>query len=382
MENLIKKEFGQIAEQRKEKFNPISSSENRKCVELEHIEQETGKLLGNTFSNQQKSIKNVFYKGDVLFGKLRPYLKKYWFADFDGVCSSEIWVLKPKGNNITKEYLFNLVQSNEFIQATNVSSGSKMPRADWDYIFNFPFSILHSLKEQKAIADCLSTWDVAIDKQSQLIEKLTERKKSLMQQLLTGKKRLPGFVEKWSLKSINDLFIFKNGKAHENDIHENGKYILINSKFISTDGEISKKTNRNLAPLEVNDLVFVMSDVPKGKALAKFFLIKEDNLFTLNQRIGLLKIKKGNPIFMYYLLNRNSYFLMFDNGVGQTNLRKDDILECPLNIPSLSEQTAIAEILATADRELQLQKEKLAQLQTQKKGLMQVLLTGKKRLIN
>ena len=85
---------------------------------------------------------------------------------------------------------------------------------------------------------------------------------------------------------------------------------------------------------------------------------------------------------MYYLLNRNSYFLTFDNGVGQTNLRKDDILDCPLNIPSLSEQTAIAEILATADRELQLQKEKLVQLQQQKKGLMQVLLTGKKRLLN
>ena len=242
--------------------------------------------------------------------------------------------------------------------------------------------LLPPLPEQKKIADCLSTWDCAIEKQSQLINALTQRKKALMQQLLTGKKRLPGFEGKWNLNSINDLFIFKNGKAHENDIDENGKYILVNSKFISTDGEISKKTNSNLAPLEVNDLVFVMSDVPNGKALAKFCLIKEDNLYTLNQRIGLLKIKKGNPIFMYYLLNRNSYFLMFDNGVGQTNLRKDDILDCPLNIPSLSEQTAIAEILATADRELTLQKEKLAQLQTQKKGLMQVLLTGKKRLLN
>ena len=242
--------------------------------------------------------------------------------------------------------------------------------------------LLPPLPEQKKIADCLSTWDVAIEKQNALINALTQRKKALMQQLLTGKKRLPGFEGKWNLNSINDLFIFKNGKAHENDIDENGKYILVNSKFISTDGEILKKTNSNLAPLEVNDLVFVMSDVPNGKALAKFFLIKEDNLYTLNQRIGLLKIKKGNPIFMYYLLNRNAYFLMFDNGVGQTNLRKDDILDCPLNIPSLSEQTAIAEILATADRELTLQKEKLAQLQTQKKGLMQVLLTGKKRLLN
>ena len=281
-----------------------------------------------------------------------------------------------------KNYIYYLLSST-YVQKriednVNEAAQPNFGKQDFDKI-KIP---LPPLPEQKKIADCLSTWDVAIEKQSQLINALTDRKKALMQQLLTGKKRLPGFEGKWNLNSINDLFIFKNGKAHENDIDENGKYILVNSKFISTDGEISKKTNSNLAPLEVNDLVFVMSDVPNGKALAKFCLIKEDNLYTLNQRIGLLKIKKGNPIFMYYLLNRNSYFLMFDNGVGQTNLRKDDILDCPLNIPSLSEQTAIAEILATADRELQLQKEKLAQLQTQKKGLMQVLLTGKKRLLN
>ena len=281
-----------------------------------------------------------------------------------------------------KNYIYYLLSST-YVQKriednVNEAAQPNFGKQDFDKI-KIP---LPPLPEQKKIADCLSTWDCAIEKQSQLINALTQRKKALMQQLLTGKKRLPGFEGKWNLNSINDLFIFKNGKAHENDIDENGKYILVNSKFISTDGEISKKTNSNLAPLEVNDLVFVMSDVPNGKALAKFCLIKEDNLYTLNQRIGLLKIKKGNPIFMYYLLNRNSYFLMFDNGVGQTNLRKDDILDCPLNIPSLSEQTAIAEILATADRELTLQKEKLAQLQTQKKGLMQVLLTGKKRLIN
>ena len=281
-----------------------------------------------------------------------------------------------------KNYIYYLLSST-YVQKriednVNEAAQPNFGKQDFDKI-KIP---LPPLPEQKKIADCLSTWDCAIEKQSQLINALTQRKKALMQQLLTGKKRLPGFEGKWNLNSINDLFIFKNGKAHENDIDENGKYILVNSKFISTDGEISKKTNSNLAPLEVNDLVFVMSDVPNGKALAKFCLIKEDNLYTLNQRIGLLKIKKGNPIFMYYLLNRNSYFLMFDNGVGQTNLRKDDILDCPLNIPSLSEQTAIAEILATADRELTLQKEKLAQLQTQKKGLMQVLLTGKKRLLN
>ena len=281
-----------------------------------------------------------------------------------------------------KNYIYYLLSST-YVQKriednVNEAAQPNFGKQDFDKI-KIP---LPPLPEQKKIADCLSTWDVAIEKQNALINALTDRKKALMQQLLTGKKRLPGFEGKWELKSIEELFTFKNGKAHENVIDENGKYILINSKYISTNGDVLKKTNSNLAPLEVNDLVFVMSDVPNGKALAKFFLVDENDLYTLNQRIGLLKVKNGNPAFMYYLLNRNSYFLTFDNGVGQTNLRKDDILDCPLNIPSLSEQTAIAEILATADRELQLQKEKLVQLQQQKKGLMQVLLTGKKRLLN
>ena len=326
------------------------------------------------------SSAKLVYRGDLLYALYGANSGEVAISQLEGAINQAILCIQQNKDEAETIYLYNYLKLeksniiNKFLQGGQGNLSA-------DIIKNLQIP-LPPLPEQKKIADCLSTWDCAIEKQSQLINALTQRKKALMQQLLTGKKRLPGFEGKWNLNSINDLFIFKNGKAHENDIDENGKYILVNSKFISTDGEISKKTNSNLAPLEVNDLVFVMSDVPNGKALAKFCLIKEDNLYTLNQRIGLLKIKKGNPIFMYYLLNRNSYFLMFDNGVGQTNLRKDDILDCPLNIPSLSEQTAIAEILATADRELTLQKEKLAQLQTQEKGLMQVLLTGKKRLLN
>ena len=326
------------------------------------------------------SSAKLVYRGDLLYALYGANSGEVAISQLEGAINQAILCIQQNKDEAETIYLYNYLKLeksniiNKFLQGGQGNLSA-------DIIKNLQIP-LPPLLEQKKIADCLSTWDVAIEKQNALINALTDRKKALMQQLLTGKKRLPGFEGKWNLNSINDLFIFKNGKAHENDIDENGKYILVNSKFISTDGEILKKTNSNLAPLEVNDLVFVMSDVPNGKALAKFFLIKEDNLYTLNQRIGLLKIKKGNPIFMYYLLNRNAYFLMFDNGVGQTNLRKDDILDCPLNIPSLSEQTAIAEILATADRELTLQKEKLAQLQTQKKGLMQVLLTGKKRLIN
>jgi type I restriction enzyme S subunit len=381
------KKLGKVGEIDKKSLNSNTDKEYEfDYISLSDVDSDqfSIKTSKQKFKNAPSRARRIVKKGDVLLSTVRPNLEGFTIIRDevkDLIASTGFAVITSK-NELHNEYLFNFLFSNIIKrQFHKLLVGSNYPAINSSDVKNLKIPV-PPLPEQKKIADCLSTWDVAIEKQNALINALTDRKKALMQQLLTGKKRLPGFEGKWELKSIEELFTFKNGKAHENVIDENGKYILINSKYISTNGDVLKKTNSNLAPLEVNDLVFVMSDVPNGKALAKFFLIKEDNLYTLNQRIGLLKIKKGNPIFMYYLLNRNAYFLMFDNGVGQTNLRKDDILDCPLNIPSLSEQTAIAEILATADRELQLQKDKLAQLQTQKKGLMQVLLTGKKRLIN
>ena len=145
---------------------------------------------------------------------------------------------------------------------------------------------------------------------------------------------------------LKDVCSFTSGKAHEQFIEENGEFILVTSKFISSDGLLFRKTNKRLTPLEEGDLCMVMSDVPQGKALAKCFLVDRDNTYTLNQRIGLFRpdnryIKK----YFYYLLNRNRYFLAFDDGDSQTNLRKDDILKCPVVCPSIEEQNRVIRIL-------------------------------------
>ncbi|MDD3004487.1 restriction endonuclease subunit S [Flavobacterium sp.] len=237
------------------------------------------------------------------------------------------------------------------------------------------------LPEQTAIANCLSTWDKAIAAQTQLIAQKELSKKALMQQLLSGKKRLKGFSDKWHLKSLEEIATFRNGKAHENGIDEDGAYKVVNSKFVSTNGTVFKSSNNNLCPLFVNEIAMVMSDIPNGKALAKCFYVDENNKYTLNQRIcSIIANKVTNSKFLFYVLNRNVHYLSFDNGVGQTNLKKEEVLECPLLMPDFEEQTAIANVLQCADDELQLLKKKLEQLKEQKKGLMQVLLTGKKRL--
>lgn len=237
-------------------------------------------------------------------------------------------------------------------------------------------------KEQEAIADLLHMMDTAINKNNLLIEKKELQKKWLMQMLLTGKKRLKGFEKtKWHLKSLEEVAHFKNGKAHENVIDDNGRFVVVNSKFISTEGEVIKRSNENLSPLFQNDIVMVMSDIPGGKALAKCFYVTENEKFTLNQRICSIKaFENTDSRFLFYLLDRNVHYLSFDNGVGQTNLRKEEVLECPLIMPEKEEQTAIAQILQGAENEIQLLKSKTEKLRDEKKGLMQVLLTGKKRL--
>lgn len=378
---LTKLEFGEIAELRKGKFNPLTSDENKRCIELEHFEQKTGKIIGWTNSSEQKSIKNVFHKGDVLFGKLRPYLCKYWLAEFDGVCSSEVWVLKTK-KNTSKEYLFNIIQSHAFIQAANVSSGSKMPRADWNYVESFPITIIKSLSEQQRIAKILAAWNKAIKLQQQLIENKKQYKKAVMKKLLTGEVRFKGFeTSKWRLKSLEEVAFFKNGKGHETVVDENGDFIIVNSKFISTEGNTIKRTNHNLSPLIKDEITLVMSDIPDGKALAKCFLVPESNQYSLNQRICSLKAKEGTDShFLYYTLNRNQYFLGFNNGVSQTNLRKEEVLECPLMMPIIDEQKKIASFLIGIDTEIKALEKEFIVIQKQKQGLMQQLLTGKVRV--
>ena len=124
--------FGEVAELRNWKYDPDTSAEALRCVELEHVSQETGRLLGYVDSKLQRSVKNRFAAGDVLFGKLRPYLRKYLKAPFDGACSTEIWELN--GKKVTNDFLFYLVQSESFMTTAQVSSGSKMPRADWGVV--------------------------------------------------------------------------------------------------------------------------------------------------------------------------------------------------------------------------------------------------------
>lgn len=183
--------------------------------------------------------------------------------------------------------------------------------------------------------------------------------------------------EDWEVVKIANVVNFDNGLAHEGIENENGDFIVINSKFISTEGNVVRKVTKQLKPLLVNDICIVMSDIPNGKALAKCYLIEKNNTYTLNQRIGRITPIKDYPKFLYYVLNRNKYYLSFDSGSGQTNLRKNEVLDCVIPLPPLAEQEAIASALSDADAWIERLEQLIAKKRLIKQGAMQTLLTPK-----
>ena len=156
-------------------------------IELENLLPREGRLTGDISYRTAASL--AFYSGDVLFGRLRPYLRKYWLADRSGVRSGEIWALVP-GDVIVPLFLFHLVRSNQFISAANLTMGTKMPRADWQHMKDRVFRI-PSIREQNAIAASLSALDNEIEALSDERAKVELLKLGAMDDLLTGHVRLP-----------------------------------------------------------------------------------------------------------------------------------------------------------------------------------------------
>ena len=175
----VSEKISKVFTNKSKSFNPLLN-ESLPCIELEHLSQNTGQILGIVNSSDQQSTKNLFEPNSVLYGKLRPYLRKFAKPQFKGVCSSEIWVLT--GLKISNDYLFQFVQSEQFTELTNIQSGSKMPRADWNVIadaeIKFP-----CIEEQTKIANFLSAIDQKIEVTAQQIEQAKQWKKGLLQQM-------------------------------------------------------------------------------------------------------------------------------------------------------------------------------------------------------
>lgn len=161
--------LGEVAEPSKQQWKP--GDHDQRYLGLEHIEPNQLTISGYGSSSELASNKFYFDIGDTLFGKLRPYFRKVWKAKFKGVCSTDIWVLKPR-NDFDKDFLFYFVANPYFVnKSMGANIGTHMPRADWHFLESTEWAV-PPLSEQHAIAAVLSSFD---DK----IELLREQNKTL-----------------------------------------------------------------------------------------------------------------------------------------------------------------------------------------------------------
>ena len=292
------------------------------------------------------------------------------------------WKVVVNESNVTPDFLlYALRQLTSYIENMAHGASALVHTQKWQ-MEKLPIVVPASHPEQHAIATALSDMDALLASLDRLIAKKRDLKQAAMQQLLTGQTRLPGFHDEWEVKLLPEVCQFRGGKAHEQHITEFGQFVCVNSKFISSDGNVRKYSTANFCRARRDDILMVMSDLPNGRALAKAYLVEQDDLYAVNQRVCALTAYRDSPQFLYYILNRNPYFLKFDDGVSQTHLLNNVFMNCPITIsPTVSEQTAIAGGLGDMDAELVALEQRRDKTRALKQAMMQELLTGRTRLL-
>lgn len=390
--------IGDVAKLSKTKYDPKTATENPECVELEHIEQASGVIIGSASAKSLSSIKTRFSKGDVLFGKLRPYLKKYANPNFSGVCSTEIWALKPVSDKITSDYLFQIVQSQPFLDAANKSCGTKMPRAEWGVVADAEIA-LPPLAEQKRIAEVLGSVDAAIEATKAVIDQTKMVKKGLFQTLLTrgiGHTKFKGsplgeIPESWEVKTIGDTLascVYGISKSLSSDPVgtpilrmgnlQDDKLALSDLKYADLSDEKPEQVF-----LKKDDIVFNRTN--SLELVGKVALVETDAPLGFASYLLRLRTNQDNSSrWLFRVMSSSALQITFRDiatrGASQVNINPTKMRALEIPVPPLAEQVRIDEAFDIIDIQIDHEVSKLAALQTLKKGLMDDLLTGKVRV--
>lgn len=298
---------------------------------------------------------------------------EYREIDFDAIV--RLLVLAPKiplnGQYITEYINF---RKPFFYESTGVPQLTAPQIANIQVLFP-------PLGEQRKIAEVLGVWDEAIEKQARLIEKLALRKRGLMQRLLSAKLRLPGFSEPWKIHKLQELFTERN-ETNRTDLPllsitgDRGVILQTESEKRDTSNDDKSKYKR----IAKGDIGYNTMRMWQGRSalsglegiVSPAYTIVVPNTDVDGYYMSVL-FKQPRLIYDFWTHSQGL--------VGDTlNCKYRDFGQVHICCPPLAEQKAITEVLTAADREIELAKEKLERLRRQKRGLMQQLLTGKKRM--
>jgi len=393
-----------VVELRNEKTSRASEEED--YLELEDMESGTGRIRNRRNTLEVESAVMLFKRGDVLFGKLRPYLEKYYEAEFDGKCTGEILAFKPQ--RIASRFLLYCVGAHWFIERCNtVAYGAKMPRVSWPTQlsqFNVP---LPPLPEQQRIAAYLdascAAIDAAVAAKRRQIETLDSLALAVIHQAIThgidsnvrmkpsGMDWLPEVPAHWKVQQIKRTCDIVRGKFTHRPRNDpafyGGEYPFVQTGDITAARKYIRTYSQTL-----NELGFGVSKrFPRGTLVMSIaanigdVAILDFEACFPDSMVGLIPGRKTDLNFLYYMM-RAMKGVMLRSAVISTQLNLNNV-RIGINfaaIPPLQEQVAIAEYLDAKEQEAHAVKETLnsqiATLTAYRKSLIHECVTGQRRI--
>ena len=351
--------------------------------------------VGNFFTNSSwywsdMELEDDKYanNGDLLYAWSASFGPRFW----DGervIYHYHIWKI-DSFNKISKDFLYSFLLY-DATKLTNTLQGGTMTHVTKENMEKRSIAV-PPLPEQQRIVSVLSLWDAAIAKQTALIEQLTLRKRGLMQQLLTGKKRLKGFEGEWKRIKLGDIaerITRKNEEDNQNVVTISAQRgFVVQTDFFNK--SIASETLDNYFLVHKDEFCYNKSysnGYPMG-AIKRLKTFDKAVVTTLYICFALKNKTTTNiDFFEQYcesgILNKELVKVANEGGRahGLLNVTPTDFFNMHMSIPSIDEQNAIASVLVNADKEIKSANKKLLYLQAQKQALMKVLLTGKKILL-
>ena len=361
-------------------------------VEYEDIISGAGRLNKDIKLKESEKVGIVFHKGDVLYGKLRPYLQNWLLASFNGLAVGDFWVLQPQ--NTDSSFLYRLVQSQQFDEVANQSTGTKMPRADWKLVSKTKFAIPHSVDEQAAIGAYFEHLDTLITLHQRKYEKLVNIKKSMLDKMFpkngasVPEIRFKGFTDLWEQRKLAELTktitTGKSVNSDEGEVSDGDIGVLKTScvsydRFNPSESKPVVKSEQQLVKcaVEKDSVIVSRMNTPERVGACGYVSTDFPNLF-LPDRLWKLKFQDTvDTYFVYMMLVSSAYKEKITSMASGTsgsmyNIPKETFLNLQLVIPAkIDEQKQLGKILKKIDTLITLHQRKLKKLQNIKKSCLE-----------
>lgn len=371
--------------------NRVSKSSNSNIlpkVEFEDIVAGEGRLKKNVANKFDDRKGTLFQPNNILYGKLRPYLKNWLFPKFQGVALGDFWVFEAV--NIAPAFLYALIQSENYQRVANDTAGTKMPRSDWKKVSTTKFAIPMNIKEQEKIGDFFEILDKKIQLQQQKIDLLQEQKKGFLQKMFPKsgetqpEMRFEGFEKEWGESKLGELMNVTSVKRiHQSDWTDSGVRFLRARDIVSAAKGEGPANYLYISQEKYDEYSKISGEVEIGDLLVTgvgsigvpMIIDREEPLYFKDGNV--IWFQNRNQIdgnFLYYsFVGRNIQKFIHDvAGVGTVGTYTiDSGRKTPIHLPSRDEQQKIGLFFKRLDNEIILQKGKLKLIQQQKKGFMQ-----------